>query len=147
MHMFGQYSGYVQAAARVLLGSLFFVTGAGIVFGGAAAFNGYQSMVVSAGIPMAGLAAVIAIAIKLFGGAALALGFKARYAAISLAVFTLLATYFFHGPGTWGDPATGYVNYLMALKNLSIIGGLLLVANNGAGAMALKCNDTCKWCQ
>lgn len=145
--MFGQYSGYVQVAARVLLASLFLASGLGVVFGGAAAFQGYQGMVASVGIPMAGLVAVAAVALKIFGGLALAAGFKARYAALSLAIFTALTIVLFHGPSSWGDPATGYVNYLMALKNLSIIGGLLLVANNGAGAMAYRCSDTCETCK
>ncbi len=140
--MFGTYSGYVQVLARVLLGSLFIASGVGIVLGGAQAFAGYQGMIAGAGLPMAGLLAVLAIALKIFGGLALAAGFKARYAALGLALFTLLTIVFFHSPSTWGD----YTNYLMALKNFSIIGGLLLVANNGAGAMAVKCNDTCKWC-
>ncbi len=145
--MFGTYSGYVQVVARVMLASLFVISGLGVVWGGADAFNGYQGMVASAGIPMAGLVAVVAIALKIFGGAALAVGFKSRYAAFALALFTLLTIYFYHGPSSWSDPASGYVNYLMALKNFSIIGGLLLVANNGAGAMALKCDEECTWCK
>lgn len=145
--MFGAYSGYVQAAARVLLGSLFIASGLGIVFGGAAAFQNYQGMIASVGIPMEGLVAVLAVALKIFGGLALAAGFKARYAALALAIFTALTIVLFHGPSSWSDPASGYVNYVMALKNLSIIGGLLLIANNGAGAMAMKCNDECTWCK
>lgn len=146
--MFGEYSGYVQAAARILLGSLFIITGTSALLGGAAGFEGFQSMVEQTGVPMAGLVTVLVIALKIFGGAALALGFKARYAALALAVFTFLTIVLVHPPSSWMVPEPfGTLNFLMAAKNLSIIGGLLLIANNGAGAMALKCNDTCAWCK
>ncbi|MFM2414436.1 MAG: hypothetical protein RI911_129 [Candidatus Parcubacteria bacterium] len=145
--MFGAYSDYVQAIARVLLASIFLVTGLGVVFGGAAAFNGFQGMVAQTGVPMVGLVTVLVVALKVFGGAALALGFKARYVALVLAVFTALTIVLVHSPATWNDPAYGTVNFLMAIKNLSIIGGLLLIANNGAGAMALRCNSICTWCK
>ncbi len=146
--MFGAYSGYVQAAARVLLGSLFIVSGAGTVLGGSAAFEGFQGMVAQTGVPMAGFVTVVIIALKIFGGTALALGFKARYAALALAIFTLLTIVLAHPPASWSaQEPFGTINFLMALKNLSIIGGLLLIANNGAGAMAMRCNDECTWCK
>jgi putative oxidoreductase len=131
--------------ARILLASLFIISGLGIVLGGAPAFEGFEGMVASTGVVPAALLGVVTVcivALKVFGGLALAAGFKSRYVALALAFFTLLTIVFIHKPSLWADQ----IQFLMAMKNLSIIGGLLLVANNGSGAMSYRCSPHCKLC-
>jgi putative oxidoreductase len=142
--IFGSYSDYVQLIARIALASLFIVSSLGTILGGTAAFEGFQGMVAQTGVPMV---TVLVLALKLFGGLALAAGFKARYAALALATFTLLTVLLVHSPSTWSNPQYGMINFLMAMKNISIIGGLLLVANNGSGAMSCRCSPHCKSCK
>ena len=58
---------------------------------------------------------------EVVAGLLLALGFMSRLVSILLAGFTLLATFFFHNQ--FGDP----LQAAMALKNVAIAGGLLMV--------------------
>ncbi len=66
----------------------------------------------------------------------LALGWKARWAALVLIVFTVPATFIFHA--YWGVPADQVMNQqIHFMKNLAIVGGLLSVFAHGAGRLAL----------
>jgi len=63
-------------------------------------------------------------------------GFMTRSAALALAVFTLLASLIFHN--FWAVPeAQKMVQNLMFMKNLSVIGGLLVLAAIGPGNWSL----------
>ena len=99
---------------RIFLSILFIVSGIGKLFD-LPATNAALS-----GIGMGGLALAVAI-FEIIAGLCLALGLMTRLASLALIVFTALATLFFHNNLT--DP----VQSAMALKNLSIIGGLFLV--------------------
>lgn len=78
-----------------------------------------ETMIVGAGLP-GGLAVPTGV-FELIAGVCLAIGLMTRLASILLAGFTLLATVFFHM--NLADP----MQQAMALKNLAIAGGLLLV--------------------
>ena len=66
-------------------------------------------------------------------GIALLIGFGARPAALVLALFTLAASYFFHG--YWNLPADQqFMQQLLFFKNIAVTGGLLTLAAWGAGA-------------
>lgn len=114
--------------ARVLVGLLFVVSGIGIVTGpeGTAAF--YEML----GIPMAGLMVWVAAAVKIVGGGLVIVGKRVGIAAAALIVFTIIATLTAHMD--LKDP----MQLTQALKNLSIIGGLLYVMAYGAGSMTPK---------
>ena len=139
---FGAYSGYVQVLARVCLSAIFIV--GGLSFIQAETFSGISGMIGGLGFPMPALVAVLVILIKVGGGLSVLTGFKAKWGALALALFTFLTVVFVHSPSTWGDQ----VQFLMAMKNIAIIGGLLLIAGNGAGAMSLKCTcgKSCPMC-
>ncbi len=88
------------------------------------------------GLPLPAVLAFGAGVLELVGGIALAAGFKARWSALALAVFTLLATFIFHA--YWSVPAEQQmVQQLMFMKNLAITGGLLMVFSFGAGPASL----------
>jgi putative oxidoreductase len=115
-------------AARVLLSLVFILAG----FSKLAGLAGTTGYIASKGLPMPAVLAVASGLLEVLGGLALAVGFKARISAAALAVFTLLATLLFHN--FWAMPAEQVmVNQLMFMKNLAIIGGLLLVVTYGAG--------------
>jgi putative oxidoreductase len=122
----------VVLIARFLLALMFVLAGASKFagLGGTAAYIG------SKGLPMPMLLAVATAALEVLGGLAIIIGFQARLAALALALFTLLATLVFHN--FWTLPADQQmVQQLMFMKNLSVIGGLLLVFSFGAGAPSL----------
>jgi putative oxidoreductase len=110
---------YGTLVGRVLLGLLFLVTGFGMLMGGAPV-----GMIEGMGIPAAGLVAWIVVAMKLFGGASLVLGYRVGLGAALLFVFTLLTVVLIHINDE--TPTTLY-------KNLAIMGGLLYVMAYGPG--------------
>jgi uncharacterized membrane protein YphA (DoxX/SURF4 family) len=82
------------------------------------------------GMPMAKMLAIAVGALELVGGLAIAFNLGARVFAVLLALFVIAATFYFHDfwNQAWPD-AKG--NMIQALKNLSLIGGLLIIAGIG----------------
>lgn len=125
---------------RILLSLVFIIGGLGFLmnFAGTVAFvNSGLTPWGLAGIAM--IATVIAIILKLGGGLMLLVNYKTSWAAWMLIVFTVLATLMFH---TNWNGADAQMQMTQFLKNLAIIGGLLLYAKcfckkcNGASAPA-----------
>jgi len=107
---------------RALAGFLFLVSGIGKVLG----FAGVAAWMNSAGIPAAGVLLVLTILLEVGGGLALVTGFQARLAALALALFLVPVTLIFHG--FWHADAAEFQNQLNHfLKNLSILGGMLVI--------------------
>jgi putative oxidoreductase len=118
--------------ARVLLALMFLLAGLS-KFGGLEGTAGY---IASAGLPMAPLLATATAALEVVAAVMLIIGWKARWAALALAAFTLLATLLFHN--FWTMPAEQQMmQQLMFMKNLSVVGGLLAVFAFGAGTLSL----------
>lgn len=121
----------VALIARALLAAMFILSGLS-KFGSLEGTAGY---IASGGLPFASLLAPLVALLEVAGGLALVVGFKARWAALALALFTLLATLLFHA--YWAMPAEQqFVQQLMFMKNLSVVGGLLLVFVLGAGPLS-----------
>jgi putative oxidoreductase len=79
------------------------------------------------GMPIGEAAAVLAIIIELGGGILLAIGWRRRYLAWFLAAFVVVATALGHR--FWeADPSRFFGEMNNFLKNLAIIGGLLILA-------------------
>lgn len=117
---------------RLLLAALFLPAGLSKIGG----FDGTVGYIASAGLPMPQLAAVVAIAVEVLAPTALILGWGTRWAALVLALFTLVATLGFHN--FWAMPADqAYLQQLMFFKNIAVVGGLLVLAAHGAGALSL----------
>ena len=117
---------------RLLLAMLFLPAGIGKLTG----FAGTVGYIASVGLPMPSMAAAIALIIEIVGSVALITGFGTRIAALILAVFTLVASFFFHA--YWAVPADQQlVTQLLFMKNIAVVGGLLTLAAWGAGAWSL----------
>ncbi len=119
---------------RLALAALFLPAGLSKIYG----FGGTVGYIESVGLPLASLGAVIAIIVEIAGGAALIAGFFTRTAAIILAIFTLLASVFFHA--YWAVPADqAFMQQLLFYKNIAVVGGLLILAAHGAGQFSVDC--------
>ncbi len=117
---------------RLALAALFLPAGLSKISG----FEGTVGYINSAGLPLASVAAVIAILVEVGGGLALVTGLFTRLAALVLAGFTAIASVTFHA--YWAVPAEqAFMQQLMFYKNVGIVGGLLVLAAHGAGAWAL----------
>lgn len=118
---------------RVLLSAMFLMAGIGKLTG----FAGTVGYISSVGMPVPQLAAIVAIVIEIGGGLALLLGVGSRVAALVLALFTLVASLYFHN--YWALPeAQQMVQQLLFTKNIAVIGGLLTVAAFGAGGWSIE---------
>lgn len=119
-------------AGRILLAVIFIISGFGKISG----FDGTVGYIASKGLPMAQLVAIGTIVVELGGGILLAIGYKARWAALALAVFTLLAAIIFHN--FWAvEAAQKMGQQINFLKNLAIAGGMLMVFAFGPGRMSV----------
>ncbi len=117
---------------RILIALIFVMSGAGKIPG----FEGTVGYIASKGLPFPALAAIAAIVVELGGGIALILGWKARWAAAAMLLFTVSAAVIFHN--FWGVPADQAQNQMIHfMKNISMAGGLLMVVVNGSGAFSL----------
>ena len=118
----------IVIVARILLAVMFVASGIS-KFGN---LGGTANYIASGGLPMANVLAPMVAALELFGGLAILVGWQARWAALALALFTLMASLLFHK--FWAVPADqAFVQQLMFMKNLGVAGGLLLLFSFGAG--------------
>lgn len=118
---------YVPLVARIFLAVIFIQTGIDKV----ADFAGTQQQIASVGIPLAALVTVFTILFEIAGGISLVLGYKARIGAALLLLFLMPATLVFHNPIV--DPT----QTIQFMKNLAIMGGLLMVVAYGSGPISL----------
>lgn len=108
--------------ARSFIALLFVVAGY-LKITGFASTVGYVG---SLGVPMPLVATILVLIVEIPVALAFAYGYKVREMGYVLIAFTILATVFAHRDFGVGD------NMLMALKNLAIIGGIML---------AIRCGD------
>jgi putative oxidoreductase len=109
-------TGIIQLIGRVMMALIFILAGLGKIQDPAGT-TGYMQ---SAGLP--GILLWPTIALELLGGLALAVGFKTRYVAFALAIFSVVAAAVFHR--NFADQ----MQMIMFLKNIAMAGGLLLLA-------------------
>ncbi len=130
--MFTQLQNPLAFAGRLLLAALFLPAGIAKITG----FAGTVGYIASVGLPAATLAALAAIFVEVVGGIALILGLGTRLAALTLAFFTLVASFIFHA--YWAVPADqAYVTELLFFKNIAVAGGLMVLAAWGAGGWSV----------
>ena len=121
--------------ASVLLSILFIMSGFNKI-GGLEGVGGY---IASKGLPMPQILAVLTIAIELGGGILLLVGWKARWAALALALFVLLAAFIFHN--FWAMPEAEKMAQSQSFwKNVTIAGGMLMVLAFGPGRLSVDRN-------
>ena len=132
------------ALGRVLFAVLFIVSGASKLFDInatadviaskiviPAALTSYTSQLETiTGVEMKQMLAIAAGAIELICGLMIALNFGARFFALLLILFVIGATFYFHD--FWNQTgADAKNNVIHALKNLSIVGALFMIAGIG----------------
>ncbi len=130
--MFASLQNPLSLIGRVLIAVLFVPAGFGKITG----FAGTVGYATAMGMPLPTVSVAVGLVIELVGGLALLLGFGTRFAALALAVFTLVASFIFHA--YWAVPeAQQMVQQLMFFKNIAVVGGLLAFAAFGAGAWSV----------
>ena len=118
-------TGIIQLLGRIMLALIFILAGLGKIQDPA----GTAAYMQSAGVP--GILLWPTIALEVLGGLALVLGYKTRYAAFTLAIFSVVAALMFHR--NFADQ----MQMIMFLKNIAMAGGLLLLAVGGNTAFSM----------
>lgn len=116
---------FTHLAGRILLALIFILAGIGKIKDPAGTIAYMQS---------AGLPAILlwpTIALELLGGLAIIVGFQTKLVAYALAIFTIVAAALFHS--NFGEQ----MQMMMFLKDISIAGGLFLLAASGATALSV----------
>lgn len=112
---------------RILLAVLFLLAGIGKL-PAAEATKGY---IASVGLPLPGVVFYLTVALELLGGLALIVGYKTRYVALALGLFSIAAAAIFH------NILADQMQMTMFLKNFAIAGGMFMLALYGPGRLSI----------
>jgi putative oxidoreductase len=120
---------------RLLIAALFLSAGIPKAMQGYG--GGFANYLGSLGVPYAEIVGVIAVAVEVLVPVALILGLWPRLSALLLIAFIVIATGLAHR--FWEFPAAAQQAQMTSfLKNIAIIGGLLLYYVSGPGAWSLS---------
>ena len=130
--LFDKARNEVILLARILLVVLF------VLFGWSKLtdFPGTVGYMASLGLPVPTLAAAVVVLMEFFVGLAIVLGFCTRPLALLLALYTLGTALIGHHYWTMAG-ADRMANMINFYKNISIIGGLLLLCVTGPGKYSI----------
>ena len=117
---------------RICLSAIFIWSGINKIINPAAAIENMSAH----GMPLTSIFLVGAIALEILGGFSVLLGIKARWGAAMLIIFLVPATLIFH------TNFSTELEQAMFLKNLAMLGGLLMLIQYGGGDLVLlKADD------
>lgn len=122
----------VSLAGRFLMCLVFIGSGIAKV----TAFSMMTGFLASKGVPLASLALGAAAAVEILGGLAVLAGFKTKIVAWLLFLYLIPTTLLFHNFWTM-QGMERMDNQVHFMKNLAIMGGLLLLAANGANGYSV----------
>jgi putative oxidoreductase len=118
--------------ARILISAIFLNAGITKLM----RFDSTAHVLAARGIPLATVAAAIAILIELGGAIMIIIGWQTKLAAAIQFVYLIPVTIMYHN--FWAAPPQMHeMQLLNFLKNLGIMGGLLILATRGAGASSV----------
>lgn len=124
--------GLAALVGRVLLASIFIWSGIGKITGWKMA-AGYMAM---HNMPLVPFFLFMAIMVELGGGLAILTGFQGRLAALAVFLYLIPTTLIFHN--FWAAPPDAHMMQLINfMKNVAIMGGLLMMVRFGAGEYSL----------
>ncbi len=126
----------VSQGATVVLGRLLFA--AIFLMSGLNHFSrqtiGYAA---AQGVPLASIAVPLSGLIAVAGGLSILLGYRAKLGAWLIVLFLVPVTLMMHQFWTVKDPMMAQMQMIMFMKNISILGGALLITHFGAGPLSL----------
>ncbi|NES82807.1 MAG: DoxX family protein [Moorea sp. SIO2B7] len=117
---------YIPLLARIFLSAIFIKSGIDKIFN----IEGTTKYMEANGIPFAGLILIPTIIVLVGGGLSVLLGYKARWGALLLIGFLIPATLIFH------TDLSQRIQEIQFMKNLGLMGGLMMVVAFGAGAIS-----------
>ncbi len=122
----------VALIGRIAISIMFITSG----FSKLTGFSGTVAHIADKGIPFPEAAAAIAVLIELGGGLAILFGWLTRWVSLAFVVFLIVITPIFHGFWTM-EGAERMANQINFMKNLTILGGFLLLYAFGPGRFSI----------
>ena len=127
----GTLTSAVVFAGRLLFSFIFISGGLGHFSPQTIAYAAAQ------GVPLAAIAVPLSGVLAIAGGLSILLGYHARIGAWLIALFLVAITPMMHNFWAVKDPMMAQMQMIMFLKNLSMLGGALLISQFGAGPWSL----------
>src|SRR5689334_990626 len=91
----------------------------------------------SQGVPLAWIAVPLSGALAIAGGLSILLGYRAKLGAWLIVLFLIPVTLMLHKFWTVSDPMMAQMQMILFMKNISMLGGALLIAQFGVGPFSL----------
>jgi len=123
----------LQIVGRCLIAFFFIASGAGKVF----AFQPSAATLAAIGFPVPQLSLLVFILIEIAGGVCLLLNVRTTDVSVALIVFLIFATLTIHAPFV-RDPVSGVDQTVHMIKNIAIIGGLIMLAAHQHGSLIAR---------
>lgn len=124
-------SGPLILLGRVLFGLIFVLAGP----------NNFSSQTIayaaSHGVPLASFVVPFSGLLAILGGLSILLGYRAKIGAWFIALFLIGVTPMMHNFWVVSDPMAHQMQFIMFMKNVSMLGGALLISQLGAGPWSL----------
>jgi putative oxidoreductase len=122
---------YLSLPGRILFALIF-------IMGGISDFSGTAIRYAAGhGVPAAHLLVPLAAVLALAGGLLVAVGFATRLGALLLVAFLVPVTLMMHDFWKVADPAARQMQLINFMKNVSMLGGALVLFVFGAGALSV----------
>ena len=122
---------YTVPLGRVLFSGIFVMAAPGHFAAPTIAFAARQ------GVPLASILVPLSGVLAFVGGLSVLLGYRARLGAWLIVLFLVPVTLAMHAFWSVADPMMAQMQQAMFMKNLSMLGGALLIAHFGAGPVSL----------
>jgi putative oxidoreductase len=91
----------------------------------------------SQGVPLASIAVPLSGVLAIAGGLSILLGYRAKLGAWLIALFLVPVTLMMHKFWLVQDPMMAQIQMILFMKNVSMLGGALLISQLGAGPFSL----------
>jgi putative oxidoreductase len=130
------WQGAVIVLGRFLFALIFLMAGANH-------FNkqtiGYAA---SQGVPLAAIAVPLSGVLAIAGGLSILLGYRAKLGAWLIVLFLIPVSLMMHKFWTVTDPMMAQIQMILFMKNVSMLGGALLITQFGAGPFSMDARSS-----
>jgi putative oxidoreductase len=127
----GFWQGAVVVLGRFLFASIFLFAAPNHFTKQTIAFSASQ------GVPLASIAVPLSGVVAIAGGLSILLGYRAKLGAWLIVLFLVPVSLMLHKFWTIQDPMMAQLQMILFMKNVSMLGGALLISQFGAGPFSL----------
>jgi len=133
--------GSLAVLGRMMLCAIFLMSAVGNKIPNFEQVAGYMA---KAGVPQPKVMLAGAIAFLIVGSLSIIVGLRARFGALLLLVFLVLATYYFHNFWAYEEGSPEHQQLMIQfMKNLGLMGAMVLIIANGTGPCSLDGRKCC----